>query len=112
MTRFVTAVLLTVAPALAWAGAAETYTAMCSTCHGATGAGDGAAAVALTPKPANFTDPAFWKDKTDDVVAKAIKEGGPAVGKSALMAPFGAALDDAAIKELVTYLRTMEKKAG
>lgn len=33
------------------------YAAQCASCHGDAGAGDGPAAAALTPKPANFTDP-------------------------------------------------------
>jgi mono/diheme cytochrome c family protein len=32
----------------------------CAMCHGAAGKGDGAAAVALTPKPRDFTSPAGW----------------------------------------------------
>jgi high-affinity iron transporter len=44
------------APALASGRAL--YAANCATCHGDAGAGDGPASAALTPKPANFTDPA------------------------------------------------------
>ncbi len=32
----------------------------CAACHGASGKGDGPAAVALTPKPRNFTSPKGW----------------------------------------------------
>ena len=35
----------------------QIYTANCAPCHGATGRGDGPAASALSPKPANFTTP-------------------------------------------------------
>ncbi|MEK6598570.1 MAG: cytochrome C oxidase subunit IV family protein, partial [Gemmatimonadota bacterium] len=52
----------TVAPAAF--DAAASFAMICSSCHGQTGAGDGPGAAALTPKPANFTDPAFWADKT------------------------------------------------
>jgi cytochrome c553 len=91
------------------ADAAASYAAMCSSCHGAAGAGDGVAATALPVKPANFADAAFWAGKTDADVKKAIKDGGPAVGKSPMMAPFGAALDDAALDAMVVYLKTFKK---
>ena len=94
---------------VALADGAATYNMMCTSCHGAAGAGDGAAAVALTPKPANFGDAAFWETRNDAHLKKVIKEGGPAVGKSPLMAPFGAALTDAQVDELVAYIKTFKK---
>ena len=93
----------------ALAGGSETYATMCATCHGAAGAGDGVAATGMDPAPAKFTDAAFWDSRSDEDVTKAIKEGGAAVGKSPLMAPYGAALDDAAIAELVAYLKTLKQ---
>lgn len=87
--------------------AAASYTMICSSCHGPTGAGDGPGAAALTPKPANFTDPAFWADKTDAELAKAIREGGAAVGKSASMPPWGSVYDEAKAEALVGYLKTL-----
>ena len=89
--------------------AAGAYAATCSSCHGPAGAGDGPAGVALPQKPANFADAAFWGEHDDAHVAKAIKEGGTAVGGSPLMAPFGAMYDDAQIAALVTYLKTFKK---
>lgn len=93
----------------ALAGGAETYATTCATCHGDTGKGDGVAAAALDPKPADFTQAAFWTDRDDAHLAKVIKEGGAAVGKSPLMAPFGGALSDEQIKELVAYLKTLKQ---
>lgn len=63
------------------------FDTLCSTCHGKTGKGEGAAAAALNPKPRNYTDKAWQKSVTDERLAKAIVEGGPAVGLSALMPP-------------------------
>lgn len=63
------------------------YDTLCSTCHGKTGTGDGAAAAALNPKPRNYTDKAWQKSVTDEYLGKAIVSGGAAVGKSALMPP-------------------------
>ena len=71
------------------------FTTVCSTCHGATGHGDGPGAAALNPKPANFSEAAFWTGKTDEELIKAIREGGAAVGKSALMPAWGGLYDDA-----------------
>jgi len=103
--------LLALATTPAHAGdSAATYTAVCASCHGPAGAGDGPVAAALTPKPASFADAAFWADKKDEDIAKAIKEGGAAVGKSPLMAPFGSSMTDEQIKEMVAYLKTLKKE--
>ena len=107
--RKLTLLALCIASPAAFADGASTYAAMCSSCHGATGGGDGVAAVALTPKPANFQDAAFWSTRDDATVARVIKEGGAAVGRSPLMAPFGAAMSDAQITEMVAYLKTFKK---
>lgn len=67
----------------------EVATAMfrdvCATCHGASGKGDGPAAESLSPRPRNYTDPAWQASVTDDDIKKIIVEGGQAVGKSAMM---------------------------
>lgn len=107
MKRIICTAILLASPA-AFADGAATFAATCSACHGAGGKGDGVAAASLTVKPANFTDAAFWAGKTDDVLKKAIKEGGPAVGKSPLMAP-NPQLSDAQITELVAYIKTLKK---
>ncbi len=87
-------------------GAYDTY---CSTCHGATGGGDGAGGQALDPKPANFQDAKFWATRDDATVTKAIKEGGAAVGKSPLMIAWGTVLDDAKIAAVVAHLKTFKQ---
>jgi len=57
----------------------------CTTCHGAGGKGDGAAAVALTPKPRDLTLATWQAGVTDEHIEKIIAEGGQAVGLSMLM---------------------------
>src|SRR6185436_2078499 len=57
----------------------------CTPCHGKEGRGDGPSSAALNPKPRNYTDPAWQKSATDAGIAKAILEGGQAVGKSPVM---------------------------
>ena len=89
--------------------AATSYGQICATCHGAGGAGDGIAGAALDPAPANFTDPAFWNDpiRTDNLrerVLTVIRDGGPAIGVSALMAPWGALYTDDQLEEMVDFV--------
>ena len=84
------------------------YDMLCATCHGATGGGDGVAGAALTPKPANFTDAAFWEGKTDEGLTKIIAEGGAANGLSPLMPPFAASLDASKTADVVAYLNTLK----
>jgi mono/diheme cytochrome c family protein len=59
----------------------------CATCHGEKGHGDGPAAVALNPKPRDYTDAEWQKTVTDEQLKLTIVGGGPAVGKSPLMVP-------------------------
>ena len=97
-------------PATALADGASDYKTYCAMCHGDSGAGDGAAGAAMDPKPANMNDPAFFTARTDEQLTLAIKMGGPAVGKSAMMAPWGSVLKDDQIKAVVAYLKTFAKK--
>lgn len=106
---FQTLALVTLLAAPAYADGAATFASTCSTCHGPAGKGDGPAAAALNPKPANFSDPAFWASRDDAKVKKAIKEGGAAVGKSPSMPP-NPGMSDAQIDELVKHLHTLKGK--
>lgn len=87
------------------------YDLFCSTCHGMTGQGDGPGGAALNPKPRNYADKEWQKTTKDADIFKVIKEGGPAVGKSPLMAAWGAALSDADIHNAVAYIRELGKAA-
>lgn len=86
--------------------AAATYAVACASCHGATGAGDGAAASALPVTPANFSEAIFWETRTDETVASVIADGGAANGKSPLMVAFGPMLGDN-VPAMVAYLHTL-----
>ena len=74
---------------------ASAYGMYCVTCHGATGKGDGVAAAALNPKPADFSAGAFkydangngTKGEVDDIQA-IIHDGAAKHGGSPLMAPW------------------------
>ncbi len=97
-------------PASALADGASDYKTYCSACHGDAGKGDGVAGAAMEPKPANLADPEFYKTRDDATLTKAIKEGGPAVGKSAMMAPWGSVLKDDQIKAVVAYIKGLAKQ--
>ena len=77
----------------------------CSACHGETGKGDGPAAVALNPKPRNYTDCKEMGKRGDAELFKAIKEGGPAVNLSPLMVAFGSQLNDKEIWDIIAFIR-------
>ncbi len=83
------------------------YATYCSSCHGARGAGDGPVAAGLDPKPAKHTDGEYMNALSNEHLFKVIKEGGPAVGKSPLMAPWGGTLSDAQIWDVVAFVRSL-----
>ena len=83
------------------------YTRLCTACHGSTGAGDGPAAAALTPRPASFTDSVFQSKRTDQQLTTAITDGKPP-----MMPGFGKQLSTPEIRSLVEYVRRLGKKTG
>ncbi|HXG31329.1 MAG TPA: cytochrome c [Thermodesulfobacteriota bacterium] len=83
----------------------EKFQQICASCHGAEGKGDGVAAAALDPKPRDLSDAAYVSGLTDDHIFKTVKEGGAAVGKSALMPAWGGTLSDEDIKNVIAYIR-------
>ncbi|MCH8130959.1 MAG: cytochrome c [Deltaproteobacteria bacterium] len=86
---------------------ATTYARDCASCHGPTGGGDGALAAALDPKPAAHSDGNVMNGLSDAYLFKVIQQGGAAVGKAPIMAPWGGSLDDAQIWDLVAFIRTL-----
>lgn len=75
----------------------------CATCHGATGKGDGAAAAALNPKPANFAKGKFKYGSSDSAIAATIKNGKGA------MPPWGSVLSAKDIDNVVAYVKSLKK---
>lgn len=86
--------------------AKQVYEKNCQACHGASGKGDGPAAKALKPPPADFAT--ALQGKSDADVAKVIKEGGKAVGKAASMPAYGAKLKDDQIEALAKYVKGLK----
>jgi len=81
------------------------YRTYCVLCHGSDGRGDGRAAKMYTPKPANLTVSPF-NDAYKEMI---IRRGGPGVGRSAFMPPWGDELSDEQIHDLVSFLRELRK---
>lgn len=75
----------------------------CASCHGVKGAGDGVAAAALNPKPANFAKGKFKYGSTDAALKKIIKSG------KGSMPPWGSVLSDKDVDNLIAHIRTLKK---
>ncbi|MEQ9221250.1 MAG: c-type cytochrome [Cyclobacteriaceae bacterium] len=78
------------------------YATYCVICHGEKGKGDGAAGVALNPKPGNFTTSTFTT-QSDGAIFWKITEG------RAPMASYKASLTEEQRWQLVSYIRTLKK---
>jgi len=88
---------------------APLYATNCASCHGPKGDGDGPVGAALNPKPAKHSDGNYMNPLTNEHIFKTIKEGGAAVGKSPMMAPWGGVLTDDQIWDLVAFVRSLAK---
>ena len=86
-----------------------TFQQLCSSCHGATGKGDGAMGAALNPKPKDLSDKAYTASMKDDYLVKLIKGGGQAVGKSPVMPNVGSTLKDGEVTDVIAYIRSLAK---
>lgn len=106
-------ILLMLTSTTAWADAAkdaqDIFKSRCTTCHGESGKGDGAAAAALNPKPRDLGDAEWQQSATDEHIDKIIIGGGPAVGMSPLMPPNP---DLGAKPEVVQELRKIVRAFG
>lgn len=92
------------------AEAKQIFSLRCTPCHGPNGAGDGPASAGLTPKPRNFTDPAWQKSVTDAHIEQIIKFGGAAVGKAPMMPGNPDLADkDAVVAALRAHVRSLAK---
>lgn len=88
------------------------YEQNCLPCHGASGKGNGPAAVALNPKPMNFTDVAKMSALSRDTRLKAVNEGGAAVGASPVMPPFKGVLSPQQIEDVLAYVAQFAPSAA
>ena len=93
-------VAVTVSPVLAQSSGADTYKAKCTMCHGADGSGSTPAGKAMKVPP--FSSPDLVKASDADLIA-ATKNG---KGK---MPAYSGKLTDGQIKDVVAYIRTLQK---
>lgn len=67
---------------------ADLFAKQCAPCHGSEGKGDGPAAVALTPRPPDLTDPERMGKLTDEQLLELLSKGkGAMPGFAALLSP-------------------------
>jgi len=92
------------------------YDTLCFTCHGATGKGDGPAGAALNPPPRDFTQGDFILDADgngtpgeDADLVLVIKDGAGKYGGNPVMAPWGAAMTDDDVNNVVAYVRSLKQ---
>lgn len=79
------------------------YRAFCAGCHGLKGNGQGPAAAGAYPHPANFTDPNFWKGKTDAFVINVIENGYNA------MPPWWDVITPQEVRDVFSYIKMFRK---
>ena len=91
--------------------AAELYAQNCASCHGPSGKGDGPLSAGLSPQPAKHADGGYMNALSNDHIFKVVKEGGVAVGKSAMMAPWGSSISDEEIRGIVAFIRGLAEPA-
>lgn len=82
------------------------YQTRCSPCHGPDGKAATPTAQALNPKPRDHSDGAYMNTLSDEHLAKVIKHGGPAIGKSLVMPPHPD-LSEQQIEDVVAFMRTL-----
>jgi mono/diheme cytochrome c family protein len=81
----------------------QIYMTVCATCHGNTGRGDGPAAAALNPKPANYTTKAIAGESDGSLFWKLSE------GRGAMVA-FKSTYSEKQRWELITFIRTLQHK--
>ena len=113
MHKFIVFAALAIICGASWLGVKDTrgedyergkalFNEKCQLCHGLKGDGNGPAAAAYDPQPANFTAPKFWKDNPGKKITDAMKSGYRA------MPPVDVKADE--IKAIIDYMEHSFKK--
>jgi cytochrome c oxidase cbb3-type subunit 3 len=84
---------------------AQLYDTYCAQCHGVNRNGKGVNTIGLSVQPRDHSDTAGMSTLPATQMFTAIKGGGAAVNKSALMPAWGSVLTDDEINDMVEYLR-------
>jgi len=74
----------------------QIFNEKCAPCHGQDGEGNGAMAVAFSPKPASFRDPKFWQGDVAQKIRDTVNNG------KGQMIPVS--LNDAELKAVIDYM--------
>jgi cytochrome c len=82
------------------------YNQYCYKCHGVKGDGNGEVGGVSFPPPANFTDPALWKNRPDSFFIDVITNGYD-YGK---MPPWWDVISKQEIQDVFAYIKTFRKK--
>jgi cytochrome c oxidase cbb3-type subunit III len=90
----------------------ELFKSNCLPCHGESGKGDGPAGQVLPVRPANLAGRITTNGYSDQYLFEVIDKGGASVGKSNHMPAWSGALSDKQIRELVSFLRTLNAPAN
>ena len=64
-------------------------------------------AATLPVEPSRHSDGVYMNTLKDAYLFKVISVGGPAVGKSPMMAPWGGSLSDAQIRNIIAFIRSL-----
>ncbi len=83
---------------------AKLYNTYCAQCHGVNRNGKGVNTVGLSVQPKDHSDTASMSSIPRDQMVRAIRDGGAAVNKSALMPSWSSVLTDQQIDQMVDYL--------
>ena len=113
-SSFVLAGMLLAAPAFAdedadLATGEAAFNMYCASCHGQGGDGEGPVGKALKPAPRDFTIGDFKYGGTDQDIFDVISNGAASRGGSAMMAPWGAVIDEPTRWAMVKYIRSFKK---
>lgn len=87
------------------------YVENCTPCHGESGKGDGVGARSLPVRPADHTNGALMKSRTDAFLRDVIVKGGGAMGLSSFMPAWQGIFKDNEIQDLVGYIRSLALSA-
>ena len=85
----------------------ELYLRHCSGCHGEDGRGE---AKTFRPNVGNLSVKVLMDQLSDEYLVVVIQKGGAAVGKNAAMPAWTGQLDDGAIRDVVTFVRTLARR--
>lgn len=92
------------------------YVRYCAICHGESGEGDGFNAynvhAAFGVGPTAFADSSGFASLNEDTALLVIRDGGPAMGKSSAMPPWGHTLTPSEVRDVWQFICSLPRRAG